>query len=263
MRCLCLFLILLAAAPFQGVAQMPSPYSREAFVQGTDTLPYRKLLPEGFDATRKYPLILFLHGGGERGSDNEKQLTHGSGLFTSPVNRGAFPAIVLAPQCAASDYWAQVDLDRSSYPIGLEFHYEKGPTRSLGLVMDLLEQYRKAPYVDADRIYVMGLSMGGMGTFELLHRLPGVFAAAIPICGAGVPETVGGYAGKIPLWIFHGAVDQVIAPEHSLDMVQALFDAGARPGFTLYDRVNHNSWDYAFAEPELLPWLFSHRKADR
>ncbi|MDC6353100.1 MULTISPECIES: prolyl oligopeptidase family serine peptidase [Robiginitalea] len=251
---------LLLLAGFTAGAQMESPYEKKRFIQGADTLNYRLLMPEHFDPTEEYPVVLFLHGAGERGSDNEKQLTHGSSLFTSPINRSAFPAIVLAPQCASGDYWAQVEVDRSSYPIGLDFQYEKGPTRSLGLVMELLDSYRGLQYVDNTRIYIMGLSMGGMGTFELLHRLPDVFAAAVPICGAGDPETVAGYADKVPLWIFHGAVDQVVAPDHSLHMVNKLFDAGARPGFTLYDRVNHNSWDYAFAEPELLPWLFSHKK---
>ena len=261
MKQFCAGFLILLLAPFSHLdAQVPSPYSKEVFVGASDSLPYRRLLPADFKTDKKYPLILFLHGAGERGADNEKQLTHGSSLFTSPVNRGAFPAIVLAPQCAAGDYWAQVAVDRSSYPVGLDFQYEKGPTRSLKLVMELLDSYRGLPYVDSTRIYIMGLSMGGMGTFELLHRLPDVFAAAVPICGGGDPATVAAYAGKIPLWIFHGAVDQVVAPEHSLRMVNALFEAGARPGFTLYDRVNHNSWDYAFAEPELLPWLFSHQQ---
>jgi len=241
-------------------AQEDSPYQKKAFVAGADTLPYRLLMPEGFDSSRKYPLLLFLHGGGERGSDNEKQLTHGSGLFTHPLNRGAFPAVILVPQCAQDSYWAQVDIDRSSYPIGLAFHYEKGPTRPLELVMKLLGSYQELPYIDTERIYVMGLSMGGMGTYELLYRMPGTFAAAIPICGAGVPETTATYAANTPVWAFHGARDQVVAARHSVAMVGALLEAGAHPALTLYDTYNHNSWDGAFAEPGLLPWLFSHRR---
>ena len=252
-------LVLLGLSPL-AQAQQDSPYEARSLIEQGDTLPYRLLLPEGFDASRKYPLVLFLHGGGERGNDNEKQLTHGSGLFTDPLNRGAFPAVVLVPQCAQDSYWAQVEIDRSSYPIGLTFRYENGPTRPLQMVMDLVREYLQAPYIDPDRVYVMGLSMGGMGTFELLYRMPGVFAAAIPICGAGVPETVTAYAASTPLWVFHGALDQVVAPGHSVEMVDALLKAGAHPGFTLYDTYNHNSWDGAFAEPGLLRWLFSHRK---
>ena len=241
-------------------AQQESGYEVRSLIAQGDTLPYRLLLPEGFDASRKYPLVLFLHGGGERGSDNEKQLTHGSTLFTDPLNRGAFPAVVLFPQCPGDSYWAQVEIDRSSYPIGLDFRYENGPTHPLQMVMRLVGEYLQAPYIDTDRVYVMGLSMGGMGTFEILHRMPDTFAAAIPICGAGVPESVSAYAANTPLWIFHGALDQVVAPGQSVEMVDALLKAGARPGFTLYDNYNHNSWDGAFAEPGLLRWLFSHRK---
>ena len=243
-------------------AQMPSAYSTESFTQGTDSLPYRLLLPKDFDESRQYPLILFLHGAGERGSDNEKQLTHGSRLFTQPLNREAFPAIVLFPQCPVGDYWAQVEVDRTSYPVGLKFDYEKGPTRPMELVMALLEDYLQAPYTDSNRVYVMGLSMGGMGTFEIVYRMPGTFAAAVPICGGGDPESVGVYAANTPVRVYHGAVDQVVAARQSMEMVQALMDAGAHPGFTIYDRVNHNSWDYALSEPDLIPWLFSHRKAD-
>ncbi len=243
-------------------AQQPdsTAYQKKLFISGADSLGYRLLLPDNFDPAVRYPLVLFLHGGGERGSDNEKQLTHGSDLFTNPLNRGAFPAVVLFPQCRSDSYWAQVDIDRSHYPIGLDFHYERGPTPPLKAVMELLNSYISEPYTDEDRVYVMGLSMGGMGTFELLHRMPGVFAAAIPICGAGVPETVSAYAGTTPLWVFHGAKDQVVAARHSVAMVGALLEAGAHPGFTLYDDYNHNSWDGAFAEAGLLRWLFSHRR---
>lgn len=235
-------------------------YQKKTFNSGTEQLGYRLLLPENFDASQKYPLLLFLHGGGERGADNEKQLTHGGKLFLEPRNRGAFPAVILVPQCPEESYWAQVDIDRSNYPIGLDFHYEKGPTPPLNAVMKLLQSYLEEAYIDTNRVYIMGLSMGGMGTFEMLYRMPDVFAAAIPICGAGMPEMAASFATKTPLWVFHGAKDQVVGPEHSVQMVEALLKTGGRPSFTLFDSYNHNSWDGAFAEPELLPWLFSHRK---
>ena len=106
----------------------------------------------------------------------------------------------------------------------------------------------------------MGLSMGGMGSFELLSRRPDIFAAAIPICGGGDPNSVSGYAKNTPLWVFHGAQDNVVNPLQSMEMVSALLKAGVYPKFTLYDFANHGSWDPAFAEPDLLPWLFSHKK---
>ncbi len=251
---------IITAAPLFG--QFQSPYSTEAFVAGSDSLAYRKLLPQDFSADQSYPLVLFLHGAGERGSDNAKQLTHGSRLFTNPITQGAYPAVVLFPQCPDGDYWSQVDVDRSTYPIGLDFNYDKDPTLPLRMVMRLVRKYMDEPYIDTSRVYVMGLSMGGMGTFEILYRMPHTFAAAVPICGGGDPESVSAYAEDTALWIYHGGVDQVVGPDQSLEMFQALFEAGARPGFTMYPQVNHNSWDYAFAEDELLPWLFSHRKSN-
>ncbi len=253
-------LLLLSGALAHAQPDNQTEFEYKSLIRGSDTLRYRLLMPEQFDSSRKYPVVLFLHGAGERGSDNEKQLTHGSSLFTDGTNRGAFPAIVLIPQCPADSYWAQVAIDRSSYPIGLEFHYADGPTRPLALVMELTEQYKDEPYADPDRIYVMGLSMGGMGTFEILSRMPDTFAAAIPICGAGEPGSAAAYAGRVPLWVFHGAQDMVVAPQESVRMVGELLEAGAQPAFTLYDNYNHNSWDGAFKEPRLLPWLFSHRR---
>lgn len=243
-----------------GITQKNPEYEKKTFIEGNDSLNYRVLMPTDFEEQKKYPLVLFLHGAGERGSDNESQLLHGSSLFTDPLNRGAFPAIVLFPQCPKESYWAQVQIDRSSYPIALDFEQEKEPTPALQSVMHLVEDYSKKSFVDTNRIYVIGLSMGGMGTFEILWRLPDIFAAAIPICGAGVPELTMAYAKRVSLWIFHGAQDNVLAPKESVKMVQELLSNGARPRFTLYDFAGHGSWDPAFAEPQLLPWLFSHRK---
>jgi predicted peptidase len=240
------------------MAQDNPSYEKKKLVQGKDTLLYRILYPENFSEDASYPLILFLHGAGERGDDNEKQLTHGSELFTNASHRKEFPAIVVFPQCPEDDYWANVDVNRSSYPVGLNFNYEKGPTKPLSLLMELLEQMRGKSYVAKDKVYVMGLSMGGMGTFELLSRKPDVFAAAVAICGGGDPDSVTEYASEVPLWAFHGAKDNVVAPQQSITMVSALLKEGGLPRFTLYDDADHNSWDPAFAEPGLLPWLFSH-----
>ena len=153
-----------------------------------------------------------------------------------------------------------MDVDRSTYPIKLNFNYKGGPTKPLEMVMDLLQTTIEQPYANDNQVYLMGLSMGGMGTFELLSRKPDTFAAAIPICGGGDPNSVATYAKKIPLWVFHGAQDNVVNPLQSMEMVSALLSAGAYPRFTVYDFANHNSWDPAFAEPDLLPWLFSHKK---
>ncbi len=243
-----------------GNSQWQNNYEAKLYIDGTDTLRYRILYPNNFDSTKKYPLLLFLHGAGERGNDNESQLIHGAKLFATDYLKERHPAIVIFPQCPKEDYWSKVEVDRSSYPLKLNFDYEGGPTKALGLVMDLLDQSLAQSHINPDRVYLMGLSMGAMGSFELLARRPETFAAAIPICGGGDPESVGAYAKGIALWVIHGARDNVVDPLQSMEMVSALLGAGAHPRMSLYEFANHNSWDPAFAEPELLPWLFSHKR---
>ncbi|WP_299668041.1 alpha/beta hydrolase-fold protein [uncultured Polaribacter sp.] len=235
-------------------------YESKSFIHKTDTLKYRIQYPENFSIGKKYPVVLFLHGAGERGNDNKKQLVHGSTLFTDEINRGAFPAIVIFPQCPQNDYWSNAKVDRTTKPISLVYPLNDAPTKSLNLVMLLMDNFFEKQYVDKHKMYVGGLSMGGMGTFEILYRKPNLFAAAFSICGGGNPASVKTYAKKTDLWVFHGAKDDVVNPLLSVNMVHAYLQAGGKPNFTLYADANHNSWDAAFAEPKLLPWLFSKSK---
>jgi predicted peptidase len=219
------------------------------------------LLPKFFSKDKQYPLVLFLHGAGERGNDNNSQLIHGSKLFTNEINRDSFPAIVIFPQCSKNDYWANLMVDRSTKPISREFPLDVEPTKALNLVMKLMDDMTNKSFVNRSQVYVGGLSMGGMGTFEILYRKPYMFAAAFAICGGGNPEAAKTYADKTALWVFHGAKDDVVEPHLSIDMVSAILKEGGFPKFTLYDFANHNSWDPAFEEPELLSWLFSNKKS--
>ncbi|MFB9055836.1 alpha/beta hydrolase-fold protein [Mariniflexile ostreae] len=236
-------------------------YEAKRFIKAQDTLQYRIMYPEMFDSTKSYPLVLFLHGAGERGNDNISQLAHGSRLFASEEHRKEFPAIVIFPQCPKSSYWANVEVDRSTNPIGLEFPINTEPTTALNMVMQLVDSMALEPFVKKEHMYVGGLSMGGMGTFEILYRKPDRFAAAFAICGAGNPEGTQRFAETTPLWIFHGAKDDVVNPQASVAMVSGILKYGGKPNFTLYAKDNHNSWDTAFAEPELLSWLFSNSKS--
>ena len=241
-------------------AQEKEHYSEELHINNEDTLRYRMLLPKNFDTSKQYPLVLFLHGAGERGEDNIKQLAQGSKMFLNETVRDSFPAIVIFPQCSQNDYWSKLEADRSTRPISFKYKYDEPPTTAMTSVINLMETLVEKPYVNTDQVYVMGLSMGGMGTFEIIYRKPEMFAAAIPICGGGDPESVTAYAKTIALWVFHGAKDDVVDPNLSVSMVSAILKAGGLPKFTLYDFANHNSWDPAFAEPELLKWLFSNLK---
>jgi predicted peptidase len=252
--------LLLLSITAIALAQDKGLYEKKTFIRNNDTLRYRILYPEGYDPAQKYPLILLLHGAGERGNDNEAQLTHGAGLFTDPTNRKAYPAIVIFPQCAKNDFWARIDRDpnRKDSLNGLYFPSDRPIGTSLGLVSQLMDSM--ATLVNKKKIYIGGLSMGGMGTFELLWRKPGFFAAAFPICGGGNPGQVKEYGRKFPIWVFHGDQDNVVVPANSRIMVNALRAAKARVNYTEYPGVGHNSWDNAFKEPDLLKWLFAQKK---
>ncbi|TDO23608.1 prolyl oligopeptidase family serine peptidase [Sediminibacterium goheungense] len=237
-------------------------FEKQWLIQNGDTLPFRVLLPENYDPVKKYPLVLFLHGRGESGTDNEKQLTHGAKMFLEDSIRKNYPAIVVFPQCASNSYWSNVQAVTSGSKSGKRSFYfvpEGEPSQSmkmlLGLVYNLQERYP----VKTDQLYVMGLSMGGMGTFELVRRMPDVFAAAIPICGGAHPATAPQLV-KTKWWIFHGGKDDVVLPIYSEQMFTALKKAKANVQFKLFPTANHNSWDPAFAEPGLLKWLFSQKK---
>jgi predicted peptidase len=223
-------------------------------------IPYRMLLPEDYNANKKYPVVLFLHGGGERGNDNWKQLTHGAALFAEKKNRRKYPCIALFPQCPAEGYWASAKIDRSVKPINITFDYTKSPTIWLEAALEVLDKTLNEERSDSSRVYIVGLSMGGMGTFEAVHHNTSRFAAAIPICGGGDTVRYTSSASTIPFRIYHGALDDVVSVKQSRGMVKKLNELGARVDYKEYPNVKHNSWENAFDEPDFLEWMFSQRK---
>ncbi len=245
-------------------AQSLDTFERRTYAANDGTvLPYRILYPRGYDraAKEKYPLVLFLHGAGERGDDNEAQLVHGAGMLLSDTHRRLFPAIYVFPQCPKNGYWSNVDVDRSALPVDLTFDYTQPPTPALRAVMELMDKLAREECLDKKRYYVMGLSMGGMGTFELVHRRPKTFAAAIPICGGMDTKNYTKKARKTRFWVHHGADDSVVSVEESRTATARLRELGYRDvKYSEYPGVNHNSWDSAFSDPELYPWLFAQRR---
>lgn len=259
---LALIMMLLVSAFTKVSGQHDLLYEKKELKRGEEVLLYRIMFPEGFNPSQKYPLILFLHGAGERGNDNQKQLVHGASFFGSDENRKNFPAIVIFPQCKSESYWAKVEFSMNDDG-SREFYFDPSgePTSPMQLlVLELIYHYLSEPYVDTQRVYLGGLSMGGMGTFELLYRMPEVFAAAFPICGGGNPEKISPEVKDVKIWAFHGEADQVVKVGLTLKMVEALRSVGADVRLTLYPEVGHNAWDHVFKERELLPWLFSIRR---
>ena len=247
--------------PISILAQWEQEYEYQNFIQEKDTLPYRILYPENFSQDSNYPLVLFLHGAGERGNDNKKQLAHGASIFASKENRRNYPAIVVFPQCSSDSFWSNAGVDESK-PRSERLVFKEGgtPQVPMELTLKLLDSLVSKSFVSKNKVYVAGLSMGGMGTFEILYRKPTLFAAAISICGGGNPKTVTEYADNTAVWVAHGAKDDVVNPHYSVEMVDAILGAGGYPRFTLYENANHNSWDSVFAESDFLSWLFSKQK---
>jgi predicted peptidase len=229
-------------------------FSFNKYIDKGDTLNYRQLFPDS-DTLRKYPLVIFLHGSGERGSDNEAQLKWGVMNFAADQTMMLHPALVIAPQCPAQMSWSNFSRDKNS----IEMHLQPTPTKPMELLIGLIHQLIKTLPVDSNRIYITGLSMGGYGTYDAIERYPNLFAAALPVCGGGDVSKVASIV-HIPIWIVHGAEDPAVNPLYSLDMLQALTRAGAHPGFTQYPEVGHFSWLGAYSDPLIMEWLFRQHK---
>lgn len=258
------FLLTLLTAMFYAGAQNLAAYQKQLFIHGADTLRYRILYPENYQEGKTYPLIVFLHGSGERGSDNEAQLLHGGDLFLKDDIRKQYPAIVVFPQCPADSFWNKFTMRRDAVKT-------EDFTRSLNaspelttpelLVKLLMDSLAGKKIADKKRLYIGGLSLGGFGTYDLVVHYPNYFAAAFPICGQANTQLYTDRASKLPVWIFHGGMDNVVDPQPDRDLIKALQKVGAKNAkYTEYPTAGHNSWDSAFAEPKLVPWLLSFKK---
>jgi predicted peptidase len=199
------------------------------------TLRYWIYLPSDYDAnpSEKWPLVLFLHGSGERGDEIEKVKIHGPPKL---VGQGKeFPFVLVSPQCPVGSRWNAEELDQ--------------------LVDELTELFR----VDGQRLYVTGLSMGGSGTWSLISAQPGKFAAAMPLCGRGDLEAAEKIA-KTPIWVLVGDKDRAETVQNCRDMAAALSQAGGETKLTVYPDLPHDCWTVTYDNPEVYAWLLSHRR---
>lgn len=252
--------IILLLFSLQLQAQHYSKYKKEEYIQNGDTLNYRLLEPKKVKKNKTYPLVLFLHGAGERGLNNESQLRHGGKLFLEKKNRRKFPAYVLFPQCPPEIMWTHRQKHKTEEEGWIfNFPLEDGPTWPAALVNNLVDSLKQSPHIDIDRIYIMGISMGGIGALEFLYRWPHKYAAAAVICGGHDPKLAEEYC-HVPVWFFHGGKDDVVPIWYSQPVYEKLKECNAQTKFTLYPEANHNSWDPALAEPRLLKWLLKKEK---
>ena len=252
---LCCVVAWLTVAPPSASAEKPANLlEKKTFTDAQGkTLSYRLLKPVNEDPKQSYPLVVFLHGAGERGSDNTAQLTHGVGDFAREENRKNYPCFLIAPQCPSGAKWSDVDW-------GAEKHVmPKEPSESGRLTLELIAAMQKEHRIDPKRIYITGLSMGGYGTWDLIARRPELFAAAVPVCGGG-DEATAAVMAKIPIWAFHGDKDGAVKVSRSRNMIEALKKAGGEPKYSEYAGVGHDSWVKAYSDPEMMKWLFAQKR---
>ena len=199
-------------------------------------LRYLAAVPKGADEDQKFPLLLFLHGAGERGDDLSVLTKHGPPAMIAQGD--SFEMIVVAPQCPAKSWW--------------------NPKQLVSLIDGLVAKYP----VDTDRIYVTGLSMGGYATWGLLAEIPDRIAAAVPICGGGDPEQADRMTG-VPIWAFHGDADNVVPVSQTERMIDAIRQASGQPKVTIYPGVKHDSWTETYENPDVFEWMRKQRLSNR
>jgi predicted peptidase len=230
----------------------PLVLEKHGYESAGKKLPYRLLRPLSIAEGVTYPLVVFLHGAGERGTDNEKQLVHGVPRFAAKERRERYPCFLITPQCPDGKKWVEVDWSAERHTL------PDDPGEVGRLALALIEKTMNDLPVDRDRVYLTGISMGGYGTWDLLARNPDLFAAAAPVCG-GADEATAERIKHIPVWVFHGALDTAVKPARSRNMVAALQKVGGKPKYTEYADVGHHSWDHAYVDPKLYEWLFAQR----
>jgi len=247
-----IFCFIIIFVPGQCQSDWKKETDTATYVNTKGTLPYRIFIPDSISNSEKIPLVLFLHGAGERGDDNESQLLHGVKYFMNDTIRKQFPCILLVPQCPVSARWVEVDWSRPSH---------KMPLISIPLqqVFELIDSLILVLPVDTERIYITGLSMGGFGTWDALARRPGFFAAAMPVCGGG-DEATAHLMQQTPIKAFHGNLDHLVIPARSVNMVKAVNDAGGNAECIVFPKLGHLCWDQVYSDVENIRWLFSHKR---
>jgi predicted peptidase len=211
---------------------------------GTASIPYRLFEPQDVSPGAKLPLILFLHGAGDRGTDNVGQ-TYWASQLVDHTRGGQYAAYVLAPQINTNQWFSSNGSQ---------------PTEAMSLTIDALKQVMATQNVDPTRVYVTGVSMGSFGTWDILRRDPGVFAAAVPMSGGGDPSTAS-LVTDTPIWAFHGSADNIVPVDSTRNMIAAVRAAGGDPRYTEVPGGDHFIWPAIYGDPTntLYPWLFSQR----
>lgn len=209
-------------------------------------LPVRVLLPEPYEPQRtQYPLVVYLHGSGERGTDNAAQLRNGVRVFESPDLRQRHPCIVVAPQCDRDDTFGG--------------SWYGGPSRTQRAVVAMVRELCTRRSVDSRRVSVIGFSMGAIGLWDLIAHHRDLFAAAVPISG-DLDVSLARDLLSFPLWAFHGERDELVSNANTREMYAMMQKLGGLARYTEFPGIGHDAWQPAFARADLFDWLFEQRR---
>lgn len=214
-------------------------------------IPYRFFVPSDYSEEYAYPVLLFLHGAGERGDDNEAQLKNVLQILFDDPDSPVYQSIVIVPQCPLDTQWVATPWAEGNYSVDAV-----AETQNIKNVLTVLDAFCNEYSVNKERVYLMGISMGGFGTWDLLMRHGDLFAAAIPICGGADPSKAASLVNK-PISTFHGTADASVPVTGTQAMVEAIRDAGGTE--IRYEEIaggTHNVWDYAASKKELIRWLY-------
>ena len=226
-------------APIALFAASPSDFLARTYTESGLTLPYRLFKPLNYDPSKEYPLVLFMHGAGERGTNNTSQINGNIDNLLAHVKTTAYSAFLLAPQSDSS--WLS---------------YDEPPSNATRMTLSVISQLEHEFSVDKSRLYVTGLSMGGGGTWDMIGRRPGMFAAAVPICGYGDTDRASVMVSQ-PIWAFHAADDPTVSVAYTREMVNAVRDAGGHPLYTEYATGGHGIWSTVYNTQSMYNWMFS------
>ena len=219
------------------------------------SLPYRYYLPADYSEEYAYPVVLFLHGAGERGTDNQKQLNNVVQKLYDDPESPFYQCILICPQCPENQQWVDTPWANGNYKVS-----KVKQSNELEATVELLDALLEKYSINPDRQYVMGISMGGFGTWDLIMRYPERFAAAFPICGGADPSKAASLV-NLPITTFHDSTDPTVPVSGTRDMVQAIKDAGGTLiNYTEPAQYGHLVWDAAVQTPGVLEWLFEQRK---
>lgn len=235
--------------------QLRSQFAKCYFTDTCGTvLPYRLLKPQNVDTTKQYPVVLFLHGAGERGNDNETQLTYMDKIFGSSNFRQKYPCYVILPQCAENFRWCETDwtLPSHTMPDTISVY--------LNAANQLLDSIVDAVNGDTSRLYITGMSMGGFGTWDLISRYPQKFAAAVPICG-GADLDMACILKDMPIKTFHGSTDKLVKVTRTRNMTIAIHKCGGNKiDYTELTGKGHLIWNQVYNMPSTFQWMFAQKK---